>query len=52
MENLKKYQKVFIDSLNIDNKKFNKKLKYNEIPERDSLGYMTLIYNIENSFKI
>ena len=52
MENLKKYQKVFIASLNIDNKKFNQKLKYNEIPEWDSIGHMTLISNLETSFKI
>lgn len=52
MENLKKYQKVFIDSLNIDSKKFNQKLKYNEIPEWDSIGHMTLISNLETSFKI
>tara|TARA_X000001036_G_C20509971_1_gene737662 strand:- start:694 stop:930 length:237 start_codon:yes stop_codon:yes gene_type:complete len=52
MENLKKYQKVFIDSLNIDIKKFNQKLQYNEIPEWDSIGHMTLISNLETAFKI
>lgn len=52
MENLKKYKKVFIDSLNIDEKKFDQKLKYNEIPEWDSIGHMTLITNLETAFKI
>ncbi|MDB9742869.1 acyl carrier protein [Pelagibacteraceae bacterium] len=52
MENLKKYQNVFIESLNIDSKKFNQKLKYNEIPEWDSIGHMTLISNLETTFKI
>ena len=52
MENLKKYQNVFIESLNIDSKKFNQKLKYNEIPEWDSIGHMTLISNLETTFTI
>ena len=52
MENLQKYQKVFIESLNIDSKKFNQKLQYNEIPEWDSIGHMTLISNLETAFKI
>ncbi len=52
MENLKKYKKVFIESLNIDEKKFDQKLKYNEIPEWDSIGHMTLITNLETAFKI
>ena len=52
MENLQKYQKAFVDSLNIDSKKFNQKLQYNEIPEWDSIGHMTLISNLETAFKI
>ena len=52
MENLKKYKKVFVESLNIDEKKFDQKLKYNEIPEWDSIGHMTLITNLETAFKI
>ena len=52
MENLKKYQNVFIESLNIDSKKLNQKLKYNEIPEWDSIGHMTLISNLETTLKI
>jgi acyl carrier protein len=52
MKNLKKYQKAFVDSLNIDSKKFNQKLQYNEIPEWDSIGHMTLISNLETAFKI
>jgi acyl carrier protein len=47
-----KNQKVFIESLIIDSKKFNQKLKYNEIPEWDSIGHMTLISNLETTFKI
>jgi len=52
MNNLEKYKKVFIDSLYIDEKKFNQNLKFNEIPEWDSIGHMTLIANLEGEFKI
>ena len=51
-ENKKKYQDVFIKSLSIDEKKFNEKIKYNEIPEWDSIGHMTLISGLEEGFKI
>ena len=52
MDNLEKYKKVFIDSLYIEEKKFNQNLKFNEIPEWDSIGHMTLIANLEGAFKI
>ena len=48
----KKYQDIFIKSLAIDNKKFNQKLKYNEIPEWDSIGHMTLMSGLEEGFSI
>ena len=52
MNNLEKYNKAFIDSLSISEKKLNQDLKYNEIPEWDSIGHMTLISNLEDAFKI
>ena len=52
MNNLEKYNKAFIDSLSISEKKLNQDLKYNEIPEWDSIGHMTLISNLESAFKI
>ena len=52
MNNLEKYNKAFIDSLSINQKKLNQDLKYNEIPEWDSIGHMTLISNLETAFKI
>ena len=51
-ENKKKYQNAFIRSLSINGKKFNEKIKYNEIPEWDSIGHMTLISGLEEGFKI
>ena len=52
MSNEKKYKDIFIKSLAIDDKKFNEKIKYNDIPEWDSIGHMTLISGLEEEFKI
>ena len=52
MNNRKKYQNIFIESLSIDDKKFNKGIKYNEIQEWDSIGHMTLMSGLEEGFKI
>ena len=52
MKNKSKYIEVFIKSLSIDKKKFSEKLKYNDIPEWDSIGHMTLMSGLEDAFKI
>ena len=52
MDNSEKYKKTFIDSLSIDVSLFNENIKYNEVPEWDSIGHMTLISNLETAFKI
>ncbi len=52
MTNKTKYQKIFIDSLSIDSSAFNENLKYNEIPEWDSIGHMTLVSGLEDGFQI
>ena len=52
MSNKKKYQEIFIESLSIDAKKFDENIKYNEIPEWDSIGHMTLMSGLEEGFKI
>jgi len=52
MENKKKYQDIFIESLSIDAASFNEDIKYNEIPEWDSIGHMTLVSGLEEGFKI
>ena len=52
MSNKEKYQNIFIKSLSLDSKKFKENLKYNEIPEWDSIGHMTLISGIEEGFNI
>ena len=52
MKNLAKYKEVFIQSLSIDKKKFSEKIKYNDIPEWDSIGHMTLMSGLEEGFNI
>ena len=52
MSNKQKYQDIFIKSLSINGKKFDENIKYNEIPEWDSIGHMTLISGLEEGFKI
>ena len=52
MSNKEKYQTIFIKSLSIDEKKFTENLKYNEIPEWDSIGHMTLISGLEEGFSV
>ena len=53
MTNLKKYQKIFVDTFAIDEKKTKlASLKYQDIQEWDSIGNMTLISNLEEQFKI
>ncbi len=49
---LEKYKTVFIESLSIDQSKFSNKIKYNEIPEWDSIGHMTLMSALEEKFSI
>ena len=52
MNNNENKNKVFLESLSIDQNSFNEELKYNEIPEWDSIGHMTLISNLESEFNI
>jgi acyl carrier protein len=52
MDNLDKYKKIFIESLSIDASIFNENIKYNEVPEWDSIGHMTLMSALEESFDI
>ena len=52
MNNKQKYQNIFIKSLSIETRKFNENIKYNEIPEWDSIGHMTLMSSLEEGFGI
>ena len=50
--NIEKYQNAFIESFNIEKSMLNEELKYESIPEWDSVGHMTMISNIEEVFDI
>ena len=50
--NKEKYIETFITSLSIEKKNFKEDIKYNEIPEWDSIGHMTLISALEEQYKI
>ena len=52
MENKEKYKEIFIKSLSIKETDFKDELKYNEIPEWDSIGHMTLMSGLEEGFNI
>jgi len=52
MSSKKKYQEIFIKSLAINEKNFNEDIKYNDVPEWDSIGHMTLISELEDGFEI
>jgi len=51
LNNLEKYSKVFTKTFSI-NKSMLKKLKYQSIPEWDSVGHMSMISALEDTFKI
>ena len=51
MNNLNKYNQVFIKTFSIKKEKL-KKLKYNSISKWDSVGHMSMIGALEDSFKI
>ena len=46
-----KYDKVFMKSFKIKKDKL-KKLKYNSIPQWDSVGHMSMVGALEETFKI
>ena len=52
MDNKQKYKDIFIKSLSINDSKFNEEIKYNDIPEWDSIGHMTLMSGLEEGFSI
>lgn len=49
---LERYKSTFIKSLSINENNFKDNLEYNEIPEWDSIGHMTLMSELEEEFNI
>ena len=48
----KKYKEIFIKSLSINKKDFREDLKFGELSKWDSVGHMTLISTLEDTFDI
>lgn len=51
MTNLDKYNKIFIKSFSVEKSKL-KKLKYESVPQWDSVGHMSMVGELEDAFKI
>ncbi len=52
MGNKEKYKKLFVDALSLKEETIDNNLKYNAVPEWDSIGHMSLISAIEEAFNI
>ena len=52
MDNKEQYKKIFIESLSIEPESFNENIKYNEIPEWDSIAHMSLMSELEDRFNL
>ena len=52
LSNIEKYQNAFMESFDIEKSMLNEELKYESIPEWDSVGHMTMISNLEEAFDI
>ena len=52
MDNRSKYENVFIKSFSVNKNVLKKDLKYNTISKWDSVGHMTMIGKLEDTFKI
>lgn len=52
MSNLEKYNQSFIKALSITEDKLEDSLNYQDIPEWDSVGHMSLVAELEDNFGI
>ncbi|MBN1639335.1 MAG: acyl carrier protein [Ignavibacteriales bacterium] len=52
MDNLKKYNEIFMEILKIDENQLNEDLKIRSVSTWDSIGHMSLITAIEDKFDI
>ena len=51
MSNSEKYSKIFVKMFSVDKSKL-KKLKYQSVPQWDSIAHMSMIGSLEDTFKI
>mgnify|MGYP001300306091 CR=1 FL=1 len=52
MSNLVNYKKAFVEALSLKSDFDFENLKYQSVDEWDSIGHMTLISNLEDTFEI
>ena len=52
MNNKEKYINAFVEALGVEAVQINSELKYQDIPEWDSVGHMELISELEDAFDI
>jgi len=52
LSNLEKYNNAFLEAFGIDESKLNAGLTYQSIKEWDSVGHMSLIAELEDTFDI
>ena len=52
MDNKQKYDQSFMESFSIDESVLGDDLLYNSIPEWDSVGHMSMIAGLEDTFDI
>lgn len=52
MENRKKYDQIFMDSFQLESSQLNGDLIYQSVPAWDSIGHMTMVAAIEDTFGI
>lgn len=52
MENLKKYNQVFIESFGISESELNESLVYQSVDQWDSVGHMGMVAALEDEFEI
>ena len=50
--NQEKYNKAFMEAFDIKEESLDSDIKYNSIPEWDSIGHMGLIAELEDAFDI
>ena len=52
MSNKEKYDQAFIESFSVSPEDLNENLKYQSVPEWDSVGHMGMIAALEDAFDI
>jgi len=52
MSNKEKYDRIFIESFDLEKSRLNDKLEYNSIESWDSIGHMQMIAELEDTFEI